>query len=125
MEIESDPLDEIFVDENEPADKRIIADILKPFATIDSKGVIAFTEEYNSLKESKKVLVYLLCKKAMVLKGLQNISEKATVKEIAENAIVSESNAKNALFTYFKGIVKDAMIPNYNLKKVKEVILEN
>lgn len=122
METKNDPLDEIFVDENEPADKGILAEILKPFVTIDSKGVLAFTEDYNKLKESKKALIYMLCKKAMVLKELPEVSEKSNIKEIVSNAMVSDSNAKNALFTSFKNVVKEGMIPNYNLKKVKKII---
>ena len=124
MEAKEDPLDEIFVNENEPANKKMLAEILKPFVTIDSKGVVAFTEDYNKLKESKKVLVYMLCKKAMVLKNLPDISEKTSIKDIVDNAMVNESNAKNTLFTYFKNIVKGGIIPNYNLKKVKELIFE-
>lgn len=120
----SDPLDEIFVDENEPANKKLLVEILKPLATIDSKGIINFTENYAKLKESKKALVYMLCKKAMVLKGLSDVAEKTNVKELTNGAMINESNAKNALFTYFKNIVKGGMIPNHNLRKVKELIFE-
>ena len=120
MNKEKDPLDDIFVNENEPANKRMLAEILKPYATIDSKGVIAFNENYEKLKESKKALVFMLCKKAMVLKGIPDISEKTNLKEIVSQAMISESNAKNALFTYFKNVVKEGMIPNHNLKKVED-----
>jgi hypothetical protein len=119
-----DPLDEIFVDENIPADKKMLAEILKPFATIDSRGIIAFTEEYAKLKESKKVLVFMLCKKAMILHGVPEDSEQTNVKEVVKNISVNESSAKNALFTFFKGVVKGGIIPNYNLKKAKEIIFE-
>ncbi len=123
--IEGDILDEIFVDKNEPADKKLIVEILKSFATIDSKGVINFTDNYDKLKESKKVLVFMVCKKAMMLKGLPEILEKTNVKEIIEKAGVSKSTAKNVLFTNFKKIIKEGLIPNYNLRKIKDIVLQN
>lgn len=125
MNENSDPLDEIFVDENEPTNKKLLVDILKPFVTIDQKGILSFSDEYHKLKESAKVLVFLLCKKAMVLKEIEGISEKSGVKEVVEKAGVSDSSAKNALFTFHKNIVKNCMIPNYNLRKVKEILMKN
>jgi len=119
-----DPLDEIFVDENEPADKKILVEILKPFATIDSKGIIAYTDLYYNLKESKKALIYILCRKAMILKNIPGIVEKGNVKDVASGAGINESNAKNALFTFYKGIVQGGMIPNHQLRKVKEIIFQ-
>lgn len=125
---EKDELDELFVDKNEPVDKKILVEILKPFVTIDSEGVISFSQEFNKLKESKKVLVYLLCKKAMVLRGIKGINEPSKQSEVMEKAMVSKSNAKNALFTLYKGIVKKDgegyIIPNYNLLKTKSLLFD-
>ena len=94
-----DPLNEIFVEKNEPADRKLLAEILKPFATIDSTGIISYTKEFDRVKESKKILIYLLCKKAIILKGIQGILEEANLAEVMEKVMVSESNSKNALFT--------------------------
>jgi len=125
---EKDELDEIFVDKNEPADKKILVEILKPFVTIDSEGVISFSTEYNKLKESKKVLVYLLCKKAMCLKGIKDIIEPSKESEVIGKAMVSKSTSKNALYTLYKNLVKKDkdgyIIPNYNLLKTKTLLLE-
>lgn len=125
---EKDELDEIFVDKNEPADKKILVEILKPFVTIDSEGVISFSADYNKLNESKKVLVYLLCKKAMCLKGIKDIMEPSKESEVIEKAMVSKSTAKNALYTLYKNLVKKDgngyIIPNYNLLKTKNLLLE-
>src|SRR5689334_9438330 len=118
---EKDPLDEIFVATNEPADKKILVDVLKFFATIDLKGVISYTADYESLTESKKGLVYMLCKKAMVLRGLSGITEQTNIKEMVKGAMISESNAKKALFTRYKGVVKEGVIPNHCIRKVKEL----
>ena len=125
-EKQEDPLEAIFVDENVPADRKIIAEILGQFVTIDKKGSISFTKSYDDLQHSKKVLVYMLCKKAMILRNLPDIKEYVTLNEVVEKALVSESNAKNALFTYYKDIVKKDglgyIIPNYKLTKAKEAI---
>ena len=68
----------------------------------------------------------MLCKKAMILRNLPDIKEYVTLNEVVEKALVSESNAKNALFTYYKDIVKKDglgyIIPNYKLTKAKEAI---
>lgn len=120
-----DPLDEIFVDANEPADKKLLVEILKDFVTIDQKGIILFLDPCNRLTESEKALVYLLCKKAMILKGVEGKEERSSVKEVSSGANISESSAKNALFTYYKNIVKKGIIPNYNLRKVKEILIKN
>lgn len=121
---EVDPLDEIFVNSNEPADKKILAEIIKPFATIDQKGIIAYTDKYEKLAESKKGLVYMLCKKAMVMKGLSDVTEQTGVKEMVNGARISESNAKKSLFTYYKNIVRKGLIPSHCVKKAKELIFE-
>ena len=125
---EKDELDEIFVDKNEPADKKILVKILKPFVTIDSEGVISFSADYNKLNGSKKVLVYLLCKKAMCLKGVKDVVEPSKESEVIEKAMVSKSTAKNAIYTLHKNLVKKDgdgyIIPNYNLLKTKNLLLE-
>ena len=124
----NDELDEIFVDRNEPADKKVLVEILKPLVTIDSEGVISFSNEYNKLKESKKVLVYLLCKKAMCIRGIEGINEPSKESEVIEKVMVSKSTAKNALYTLYKTLVKREgegyIIPNYNLIKTKKLLSE-
>lgn len=124
MEQAKDYLDEIFVDNNEPADKKLIVDILKRFATIDKNGVIDFKEDYGGLSYWKKILIYLTCKKAMSLRGI--ISEEETgPKEISEKAGISESVAKKIANNFHlkkltKRFDKGYLIPNYNLKNVKK-----
>ena len=128
MDEERDELDDIFVDKNEPVDKKIIVEILKSYVTIDSEGVISYNKSFEKLNESKKVLIYLLCKKAIKIRGIEGIEEPSNLKEVVEKVMVSESNAKNALFTYYKSIVKKEgngyIIPNYNLGKVRGLIFK-
>jgi len=126
---QKDELDEIFVGKNEPADKKLIAGILKPYVTIDEEGIINFEESYEKLKENQKALIYSVCKKAMVLRGIKDIEESSGSIEISKNAQISENNAKNALFRDYKKLFKKEgkgyVIPNYNLRKVKEILQKN
>jgi len=123
-----DPLDEIFVEKNEPANKQILVEILKPLATIDAGGIISFTAKYSQLDQMKKAIIYLVCKKAMVLKGIPGIIESAGPSEVSKGAIISPSDAKNALCTHYNKFLKKEkegyVIPNHNLVKIKELIFE-
>jgi len=124
----NDVLNEIFVDKNEPTDKKMLVEILKPFVTIDSEGTISFSEKYDNLDEMKKALVYLTCRKAIVLRNIENVTEPAGPAEVSQKAMINSSSAKNALCTRYKNILKKEkdgyIIPSYNLKKVKELIFK-
>jgi len=121
-----DPLNEIFVDKNEPVDKKLLAEILKNFVRIDKEGIFNFSENYENLVGHKKVLIYFCCKKAMVLKGVKNIREPASQSEVSRNAHVSLDVARNAIHRKYKKLLnkeeKGYIIPNYNLKKIKEIL---
>ena len=125
---ETDPLDEIFVEKNEPANKQILVEILKPLTTIDAGGIISFTTKYFQLDQMKKAIVYLVCKKAMTLKGILGIIEPAGPSEVSKGALISSSDAKNALCTHYNKFLKKEkegyIIPNHNLTKIKELIFE-
>ncbi len=123
----TDELDAIFVDKNEQVDKKLIVDILKDFITIDGEGVINFLEPYSSLKDYQKALIYLASKKAKMLRGIiTEDKEGAGPKEISDSAFISESSAKMCVLRDLKGIVKKInggyIIPNYNMRRVLEVI---
>lgn len=128
-ENETDPLDEIFVESNEGTSRQLIAEILKPLLTIDSKGHLDFFEEYNKLTGKKKALVYLVAKKAMKLKEITE-EEFALKTETSKNALISESDANNSFCTTYKKLVenkkgKGYTVPDYKLKKTKEEIFSN
>jgi len=128
MQDEKDVLDEIFVDRNEPVDKTLIVDILKGYATIDGEGVINYSEEYDNLVGHKKVLIYLCCKKAMCLKGIEGVEEPASQSEVSKGANVTLDVARNAIHKKYRKLLKKEgkgyIIPNYNLRKIKEIIHE-
>ncbi len=125
---EEDVLDEIFVETNEVASKQLIKEILKPFLTIDPRCNLDFFEEYNKLTNQKKALVYLVAKKAMKLRGIVE-EEFASKSETSKNSLISENDANNAFSNTYKKLVvnekgKGYVIPDYNLKKIKEIIFE-
>jgi hypothetical protein len=128
MNEEKDILDEIFVDKNEPVDKKVLVDILSGYVTLDKEGIINFSEEYEELVGYKKVLIYICSKKAMVLKNIEGIKESASQSEVSEKAHVTLDIARNTMHKKYKKLLKKEgegyIIPNYNLRKVKE-ILEN
>jgi len=121
-----DELDEIFVNNNEPADKKLILEILKKFVVIDSLGNISFTDDFEKLKNTHKALIYLICKKAMVLRGIEGIVEPSRIIEISKKVFISESDVKNALCTTYKKLVlrekEGYVIPNHNLRKLKGIL---
>ena len=129
-ESEKDVLDEIFVDKNVPMNRQLLVDVLRPFVTIDNEGVINFTEDYEALADNLKALIYLASKKAKVAKEiLEKDEESAGPKEISDEAGISLGSAKMAVSQKFKKILTKVaggyIIPNYNLKKVKEFVLKN
>ena len=103
-----DPLDDIFVDKNEPADKKIIAEILSGLVTIDSDGLIQLSDEGHKLNEGKKVLLCLVCRKAMFLKGII-LGDKEFIgpKEISEQIGVSEASSKKATSNTYNKFLKN------------------
>lgn len=126
MQGKSDVLDEIFVDRNEPADKKLLVEIIKGYVTIDNKGTFDFSEKYDKLVGHKKILLYLCCKKAILLKGLKGFNESVSQSEASERAGVTLDVAKNAIHRKYKKLLKKEgrgyIIPNYNLRKVKEIL---
>src|SRR3989344_197722 len=125
-EHKQDELDEIFVDKNEPADKRLVVEILKHYVTIDLIGNISFSENFEKINNQHKALIYLISKKAMILKGIKSITEPSKIPEVSKGAFISKSDVKNALCTNYKKLVlkekEGYVIPNHNLKKIKNLI---
>ena len=126
---EEDILDEIFVDKNQPVDKKVLVDILSGYVTIDKEGIINFSETYDNLVGHKKVLIYFCSKKAMMLRNIDETKEPASQSEVSDRAHVTIDIAKNAIHRKYKKLLKKEgegyIIPNYNLRKVKEIVKED
>jgi len=128
MQNDEDVLDELFVDRNEPIDKRLLVEILRDYVTIDKEGILNFSEKYENLVGHKKILLYICCKKAMVIKAINGISEQTSQSEASEKAGTTLDVARNAIHRKYKKIlVKEKegyILPNYNLKKAKSLLEE-
>jgi len=126
MQEETDVLNEIFVDKNEPVNRGLLVEIIKGYATIDNEGIINYSDQYDSLVGHKKILLYLCCKKAMVLKGIKDIKEPASQSEASENAHVTLDVARNAFHKIYKKLLKKEgngyIVPNYHLSKIKKIL---
>lgn len=130
MEKDDDELNKFFVDENEPLNKKILAEIIEPFVeSIRKNEVIEFKEDYEKLPAWKKILIYLSCRKAMFSKKILK-EESIGPKKICEDANISHESAKNIsrdknLKNFVKRSDSKYFIPNYKLKKVKDTLIKN
>lgn len=122
-----DELDAFIVEENEPADKKLLASVIAPYVTSMGKNqIVDYTEEYEHLDTWKKILVYLCCRKVMHIKGI--LTEEGTgPKEISERANIGLDSAKDiSRNSNLKGIVTNFkgkyLVPNYRLKRLKGLL---
>jgi hypothetical protein len=99
---------------------------LRDYVTIDKEGILNFSERYNNLIGHKKVLIYLCCKKAMVLKEDKGIIEPSSQSEISEKAAVTLDVSRNSIHKKYKQLLKKEgegyIIPNYNLLKIIRIL---
>ncbi len=127
---EKDELDEFIVDENEPADKKLLAEIMRPYVkSIGKNKIIDYSEKFDTALAWKKILIYLCCKKIMQIKGIGE-REEAGPTEIAQQTHISLDSAKNIsrdenLKKVVINVKGNYSIPNYRLKKTMEILLEN
>src|SRR3989339_1466448 len=124
METEN-PFEKFIVDENEPLDKSLVAEIVNPFIeSIGKNKIIRYTEEFEKSPVWKKIAIYLCVRKIMIDQGIIE-DEKVGPKEIAEDTNIKEGSAKDISRdkTLQKFVSKEGnkyYIKNYDLKKVKE-----
>ncbi|HYD03771.1 MAG TPA: hypothetical protein VEC16_05740 [Alphaproteobacteria bacterium] len=116
-------LDEIFVNKNKPSDKKLLAEILRNKVTIDSQRTIRFTEK---LSEKEKILIYLICRKALVARELLNLDDEAVWPTEISKATAVDVNKVKMVLTVFDKLLENNngkySIPNRNLRKVKMMI---
>ena len=122
-----DPLDKIFTSDRE-VDLKVLSEILFPFVKINSEDfTIFFTDSGNKLPINKKLIIFLLAKKALCIKG------KVKVESVTPNDIIDQTDLKSGsvhpglkqLRDRNLAIVKDGryFIPNYQINEVKELIM--
>ena len=126
--MEKDALDELIVNEDQKPDSDLLAGILKNYVRFSQNGEILFAENFTDLQQWKKVLVYLLARKAAVIKKLVQLKECAAPLEISNKIFIPAGNISKFLNRELKSIVKEQkkcyFVPNYNLLKCKEILEE-
>jgi len=127
MNEKKDPLDELIVNENMPVDKTLLADVLKGELTITKDGQVSYSDRFSSYKQWKRVMLYLLSRKVMVIKKIGGLtSEKASADELSKNALLPKSSIGRVLAENLRRIVISEKgkyhIPNYNLVRCKAIL---
>jgi hypothetical protein len=125
-----DALDKLIVD-GENLNLDLLADIIFEYLRFDKKtGEIMLNEKFYKLKDLQKILIYLLGRKVVVIKKLQeNFEEKISPKDISN--IIGGDLAKYRVYLTreLKDIVKSDkgkyFVPNYNLNKCNEKMQKN
>jgi len=125
-----DPFTKFMVDENEPLDKKLVAELIEPFVeSIGKNKVVEYTEKFDKSPAWMKTSVYLCVRKVLLD---QKIVEKEEVgpKEIAEDTGISEGSAKDiSRDKKLKSIIskkgRNYFIPNHKLNRVKKLLQEN
>src|SRR5689334_1947060 len=89
---QDDPLDMLFED-REVLDRAILAQAILPYARLNSNGEIVLIEKWHELNLQRKILVYMLARKALRIKGLLNEDEEpvSSAKIEADTGITGNS----------------------------------
>jgi len=122
---EKDALDKLVLDEDENPNIDLLAEIVSKYLRFTKSGEIIFEKEFYELKDWQKVLVYILGRKVIFIKKLQNdLDEKISYKEISKQLGLKESSVTKYASKELKSIIKSEkgkyFVPNYNLHKCKE-----
>ncbi len=126
MKNNKDPLDHLIVDEDVKPDLNLIAEILNGNVRLNKSGKVLLESNFKKLPYWKQVLVYLIAKKAIVIKKLgEKPIEACKPIEIREAIYVDNKLIGTCLVRELKTIVTKEkeryFIPNYNLLKTKKV----
>lgn len=119
----ADELDELIVTVDQKPDLKILAEILKGNVQLVENGEIRFEEKFHRLSQPKMILVYLLARKAAILKELLKEKEGISSKEIANVIGLVPDTVRGLLARELKDVVynDDGLytVPNRNLFKCK------
>ena len=132
----SDPLDELFVDQH-PLDRDLLAAIVRPHVRLyGDTAEIVVTERWEGLNLSGKILVYLLARKVMELKKVEQdgqvLKQAATVDEIAAEIDGRENTIRVTLGEllgekYIRRVVKESgevryYVPDHALPEINSLL---
>jgi len=127
---EKDALDKLIINEDESPNIDLVAKLISGKILLTRFGEIIFQKEFYKLKDSQKILVYLLGRKVILIKKLQeNFDEAISYKEISRQLSIKESSVTKYASVDLKGIIKSEkgkyFLPNYNLYKCEERLSKN
>jgi len=123
----NDPLAKLLIDKKE-SNRQIIADILNPFARIDKEtGTIVYTPQFSKLAIPKKVMIFLLSRKAAVMLGLPIKKEEVSSYEISKESGIKYGTVRVTVLRLEKNrlLAKNGekyFIPDYAVHLIKEMI---
>lgn len=111
--------------------KKLVAEILSPYLRIDKETCdIRPLSSWDDLRAYKKILLYLLARKAMVALGLNLPEENASPTEIMLSTGLKQGTVNPTLRRLLEdGVVgqtkeRKYYIPNFAIEKVKAMISE-
>ena len=126
----NDELESLLVSGKE-VDKKLVAEMLSPYLRIDRETCdIRPLSSWDDLKASKKILLYLLARKAMIALGLNLPEENASPTEINISTGLKQGTVNPTLRRLLDdGVVAQTKerkyyIPNYAIEKVKAIVSE-
>lgn len=122
----ADALDKLIVDEKESLDVELLAELVRGYLRFTKEGEIIFEKEFSKLKDYQKVMVYLLGRKVVFVKKLnQNFKEEVSYKDISKLFGIKESSIRKYASLELKGIIRakkgNYKIPTFNLLKCEEI----
>lgn len=124
----NNPLDELFTDSGSQIEPSEITALLKPFLRINRENKrILLTPDGMDLSSNKKIILFILARKAMHMRGVvdsESIAPKDIKKELENN--IPAGTIDSALKRLSeKGPLKSQdgkyFIPDFNFPQVKEI----
>jgi len=126
----NDALDKLIVDENGDTNLDLLYEIVSKYLKFTRTGEIIFEKEFYNLKDWHKILIYLIGRKVILIKKLQQaFDEKISPKDISEVLKIPSKSITKYYSRELKRIIKSEKgkyyVQNYNLYKCKEVLGDN
>ena len=126
----NDELESLLVSGKE-IDRKLVVEMLEPYLRIDKETCeIRPLPSWSGLRANKRILLYLVARKAMKALGLGIEEESVSATEIMRNTGLKKGTVNPALRGLFDGRVvaqdekRKYFVPNYAIEDVKFMINE-
>jgi DNA-binding transcriptional ArsR family regulator len=126
----NDELESLLVSGKE-VDRKLVTEILSPYLRIDKEtSDIRPLSSWDNLQAYKKILIYLVARKAMIALGLNLHEENASATEIMHGTGLKQGTVNPTLRRLSDdGIVSQTKdrkyyIPNFTVERVKTIVRE-